>query len=55
MRNYRVYVTDCLQISIGAKSSPRYADSLRPEETRTSEEIISHISDGLARLGEEAG
>ena len=55
MRNYRVYVTDALQLSIGAKGSPRYADTLRPEETRSAEEIISSISQGLDQLGKEAG
>jgi len=48
---YRIYVTESLRAITGAKKS--YYELLDDgvEETRTSEEIIDHISDMLSQLG----
>lgn len=40
-RAYRIYVTDVLKGLSGAEQ--RYADIFRPEDTRTSEDIIGGI------------
>ena len=50
---YRIYVTDALKSFFGLDL--RYADLFVPQkvETRTAEEIISNISEGLAKLGGE--
>lgn len=48
---YRVYISESLRAITGAKKS--YQDLLDNgvDETRTSEEIVSHISDKLTQLG----
>ena len=51
---YRIYVTDCLQI-IG-KIDQRFYDLVNPTrviETRTADEIITSISEKLAKVGGE--
>ena len=48
---FRVYVTDSFRALTGATN--RYADIFAPEETRTAEEIIVSINEGLRRLGEK--
>ena len=48
---YRVYVTDALRAAY--KLDVRYADLWKPQETRTSEEIISTLKGKLAKLGSE--
>lgn len=55
---YRVYVTDTLKmilIRLGVDLNMRYYDVLRlkPEETRTADEIITGITDKLRKLQEE--
>lgn len=60
---YRVYVTDSLKyilentarLSGGVHIESRYCDVIdpKPEETRTSEEIISSIKEKIARIGGE--
>ena len=47
---YRIYVTDALK-AIGGFNA-RYLDVFGVEETRTSNEIITNISDKLKKLGE---
>ncbi len=52
---YRVYVTDALKLlleRLGVNMDRRYYDTLsvKPEETRSSEEIISDIKSRLATL-----
>lgn len=55
---YRVYVTDTLKMilsRLGVNLNTRYYDTLRlkPEETRTADEIITGITDKLKKLQEE--
>ncbi|WP_302128720.1 hypothetical protein [Bacteroides congonensis] len=55
---YRCYVTDTLKAilsRLGTELHTRYYDTLRlrPEETRTADEIISNITDKLRELQEE--
>lgn len=55
---YRIYVTDTLKAilsRLGVNLNMRYYDALRlkPEETRTADEIISNITDKLRKLQEE--
>lgn len=47
---YRIYVTDALKAQF--RLNVRYADILKPAETRTSEEIIEGIKGKLKNLGE---
>lgn len=52
---YKVYVTDALKLileRLGVSMGTRYYDTLhlKPEETRSSEEIISDIKGKLANL-----
>ena len=50
---YQIYVTDCLRGIARAMEAPRYADLIRPpedpedEETRSQEEIVSHVFRGF--------
>ena len=46
---YRTYITDALKAHF--RLNIRYADLLKPPETRTSEEIIDNIKGKLSRLG----
>ena len=51
-------MTDAVKYAVefmGARAEARYAELLKPqkEETRTSEEIVSNISNMLAKIGEE--
>ena len=46
---YRIFVTDALKALAGL--NVRYVDFFAPEETRTAEEVIGHIKDGLRKLG----
>lgn len=48
---YRYYITDALKILGGLNI--RFADLFKPEETRTSDEIIGGIKDKLQKLGGE--
>ena len=47
---YRIYMTDALKVIGGLNL--RYAEYLEPPtpETRTEEEIVSHINNGLKKL-----
>lgn len=51
---YRFYVTDALK-AIGRLNGQRYYDivDLTPPDTRTSEEVVGHISNMLDKLGKE--
>ena len=58
---YRYYMTDVLRninesvanTMTGSYMQVRYMDIInpKPEETRTADEIIQHIKDGLNKLG----
>lgn len=58
---FRAYVTDALKaiaentsrIAGGTVMKSRYMDLIdpKPEETRTGEEIVQHVSEKLAKLG----
>ena len=48
---YRYYVTDALKVLGGLNI--RFADLFKPEETRTSDEIIGGIKNKLQKLGGE--
>ena len=49
---YRIYVTDTLRALTGTENNPRYVEWIdtTPPETRTADEIINHIKDGLRKL-----
>ena len=50
---YRIYVTDCLKAL--ANGQERYYDLIqikRKKETRTPDEIVSDIKNGLMKMGE---
>ena len=59
-KTYRIYVTDCLKLiaentaryASGTTIGVRYADLIedKPEETRTSDEVISDIRDKIQKL-----
>ena len=44
---YRIYVTDALKASLLGRNAQRYADIFKPEDKRTSEEIIDGIRNKL--------
>ena len=48
-RSYQIYMTDALKAAY--KLNIRWADRFKPEETRSAEEIIDSISNGLAKIG----
>lgn len=48
---FRIYVTDALKAYFHLNQ--RYEDWFKPQDIRTSEEIITSIKDKLARLGGE--
>ena len=53
---YRVYVTDAFK-HVGHLGGQRYIDRVhdlfKPVETRTGEEIIEHMKNGINNLGKE--
>lgn len=50
---YRIYITDALKLL--GRLNVRYYDmvDLTPKDTRTSEEVVGHISYMLDKLGKE--
>jgi len=50
---YRIFITDCIGHLVGLKM--RWEDMVTeaPEETRTADEVISSISEKLAKIGGE--
>lgn len=47
--SYQIYITDALRAAY--KLNVRWADRFKPEETRTADEIIDSIVDGIAKIG----